>query len=93
MPTCDVQRTSLHAFPQRSSSVLDRQMSLGAPCRETATHSTKTLGASAGPARAGAPIKEFLLCENHSQLVVQIDQELMDDGWSTAFAERPRSLI
>lgn len=67
-------------------------MTLGAPCRETATYSTKVLGTAGGPARTGAPLKEFVLCENHSQLVEQIDRELIDDGWTSAFGERPHSL-
>ena len=67
-------------------------MSLGFPCHETATFTTKLRSGSFGPARQGAPVREFLLCENHSQLVTQVDQELIEDGWATAFIEKPRSL-
>jgi hypothetical protein len=67
-------------------------MSLATNCPEPATYSNQLLGASAGPARKNAPVKEFLLCENHSQLVAQVDRELGEERWSTVFAEKPRFL-
>jgi hypothetical protein len=68
-------------------------MSLDTNCREGATWSAKLLAASGGRGRKGAPPREFLLCENHSQLVAQVDRELMEEGWSTAFVEKPRFLL
>jgi len=67
-------------------------MSLNTVCREDATYSAKLGGSSTGKARQGAPVKEFLLCENHSQLVSQVDADLKDDGWSSALVERPHTL-
>jgi hypothetical protein len=93
MANCDIQRISPHAFPRNSSSVADRRMTLEFPCHEMASFSTRMLSASFGPSRRGAPVLPFVLCENHAQLVVQIDQELIDDGWTTGFAEKPHSLI
>jgi hypothetical protein len=50
------------------------------------------LSASAGRGRKGSPTREFLLCENHSQLVAQIDGELIEEAWSTVFGEKPKRL-
>ena len=93
MPQCQVQSVSLFAFPKGPASIEDRRMTLDTACRESATHSAKLLGIGAGRSRKGAAAKEFLLCENHSQLIAQIDGELMEDGWSTALVERPRPLV
>jgi hypothetical protein len=74
-------------------SVEDRRMSLDTKCREDAMYSAKMLGAAAGRSRKGSPVKDFFLCENHSQLVSQIDRELNEEGWTTVFAEKPTFLL
>jgi hypothetical protein len=88
MGQCQVQSVSLHAFPKGHASVQGRRMSLDSPCREGAVFSAKLLSATGGPSRKGATARVFLLCENHSQLVSQIDRELLEEGWSTAFVEK-----
>jgi hypothetical protein len=67
-------------------------MSLDTPCREEARFSAKLLGLAGGRPRKGAVAKDFLLCENHSQLVTQIDGELIEDGWASALVEKLRPL-
>ncbi|MCI4347494.1 MAG: hypothetical protein L3J97_02600 [Thermoplasmata archaeon] len=67
-------------------------MSLDTICREEATHAAKLGGLTTGHDRKGSPVREFLLCENHSQLMSQVDRELIEDGWTTVFSEKTRSL-
>jgi len=54
--------------------------------------SAMLLGAAGGRARKGPP-REFFLCENHSQLVSQIDRELIEEGWTSVYAEKLRPLV
>jgi hypothetical protein len=65
-------------------------MALDTSCHEDGTYSVQMLGAAAGRSRKGSAAREFVLCENHSQLVAQVDGELMEEGWSTSFASKPR---
>ncbi|HXQ48540.1 MAG TPA: hypothetical protein VN842_01995 [Thermoplasmata archaeon] len=67
-------------------------MSLDTACRESAMFSAMLLGAAGGRARKGPP-REFFLCENHSQLVSQIDRELIEEGWTSVYAEKLRPLV
>jgi hypothetical protein len=93
MPHCQVQQVSPHSFPKGPASVEGRRMSLDTACREDAVFSAKLLSTVGGRGRKGAVAKEFLLCENHSQLVSQIDRELIEEGWSTVFVEKLRPLV
>jgi hypothetical protein len=92
MLQCQIDSASRHALPPTAMPVQDRKMSLDTACREEATYSAKLGGLSKGHDRKGSPVREFVLCENHSQLMTQVDRELMEDGWGTAFAEKTRSL-
>jgi hypothetical protein len=92
MKECQIQPASRHALPLAASSVHDRRISLFTVCHEEATYQTKLKGAAQGRMREGATPYEFVLCQNHSQLITQIDTELLEDGWSTVFAERPQTL-
>ena len=92
MPQCQIQSAAAYAFARGSTPVEDRRMTLEMNCREPAVSSAQLLGAAGGRARKGASARGFTLCENHSELVAQIDRELVEDGWSTAFAEKPRFL-
>jgi hypothetical protein len=92
MAHCQVQSVSPHSFPKGATSVEGRRMSLDTACREEAVFSAKLLSTAGGRARKGAAVKEFLLCENHSQLVSQIDRELIEEGWSTVFVEKLQPL-
>ncbi|MCI4368759.1 MAG: hypothetical protein L3K09_04270 [Thermoplasmata archaeon] len=74
------------------TSVEDRRMSLDANCREEATYSVKLGGTTAGKSRQGAAVKEFFVCENHGQLLTQVDGELPEEGWSPSLAGRPQPL-
>ena len=65
-------------------------MSLDTSCREESSYATKLFKASATRARTGSAAQEFRLCENHSQLVAQVDRELIEEGWSTVFSEKPQ---
>lgn len=90
MTACQIQAAARYAFPRGPTAVEDRRMSLDTNCREESTHSTKLFKASTTRARTGAAVQEFHLCENHSQLVAQVDRELIEEGWTTAFSEKPQ---
>jgi hypothetical protein len=92
MVQCQIQSASRYAFPATAMSVRDRRMSLDTLCREEATYSSKIFGTTTGKTRPGAPVKDFLVCENHAQLLMQVDGELPEEGWSTAFAEKPHRM-
>lgn len=92
MVQCQIQAASRYSFPSGATSVQDRRMSLDFPCRESATYGAKLRGSADGKVRKDASAREFFFCENHSQLVSQVDRELTEDGWSAALVERPRAL-
>jgi hypothetical protein len=92
MMLCQINSASLHALPPTAMPVQDRKMSLDTVCREEAVYSAKLGGLSKGHDRTGTPVREFLFCENHSQLITQVDVELMEDGWGTAFVEKSHRL-
>ncbi|MCI4318947.1 MAG: hypothetical protein L3K23_02300 [Thermoplasmata archaeon] len=92
MTQCQVQAATKFALPPSAMPVHDRRMSLETACREEATYSLKLLGGVGDRHRTGAPVREFVVCENHSQLVTQVDRELMEDGWATALPEKSRTL-
>jgi hypothetical protein len=92
MVQCQIQTATRYAFPKGPASVEDRRMSLDSVCREGATYSVQLRSTSGGKTRQGAVPKEFLVCENHSQLVSQVDRELTEDGWASALGERPKFL-
>jgi hypothetical protein len=72
--------------------VEDRRISLDTRCNETASFSARMLGTTGGRSRTGAAAKDFLLCENHSQLVAQVDRELKEEGWGSAIPAKPTPL-
>lgn len=92
MAQCQIQVAARYAFPRGLTPVEDRRMSLDTACREEGTYAAKMSAATAGKGRQGAPIREFFLCENHSQLVAQVDTELKEEGWTPSLADRPRFL-
>jgi len=67
-------------------------MSLATKCRETAAYSAQMRGAAKSMGAAAAAAREFLLCENHSQLVSQVDRELVEEGWSGVLVTQPQFL-
>lgn len=90
MSACQIQAAARFGFPRGPTAVEDRRMSLDTNCREEASYSTKLFKATTDRARKGAPVQEFHLCENHSQLVAQVDRELFEEGWSSVFSEKPQ---
>jgi hypothetical protein len=92
MAQCQIQTASTHAFPKGSASVEDRRMTLQMNCREPATYTARMLGAANGRSRVGSSPRDFLLCENHAQLVAQVDRELVEEGWATSLPEKPQFL-
>jgi len=67
-------------------------MTLEMECREPATYTAKMSSAAKGRSRVGSVVQDFLLCENHAQLVVQVDRELLEEGWATSLPEKPQFL-
>lgn len=89
MSQCE-NRTAFHyAFPPNSSAVNGRSMTLEIQCREPAEYSTTVVGVGSGRARAGAEHGTFALCVNHSQLMEQMDREMVDEGWTKSLVARP----
>jgi hypothetical protein len=92
MVQCQIQSASRYAFPANATSVMDRKMTLDYACHENATYGAKLRATGTGKVRQDASARDFFFCENHSQLVSQVDSELKEDGWSSALVERPRAL-
>lgn len=68
-------------------------MSLEMLCREDATESVGLLSAASGRKRNNGTVQQFNLCQNHAQLMTQVDGELViEESWATAFAQRPTSI-
>jgi hypothetical protein len=87
MATCQNQLASKHVFPRGPTPVEDRRMTLELQCRENGTHLSHFTGLGTNKSRAGATVREFYLCENHSQLFTMVNTELMEEGWGTIFAK------
>ncbi|HEV8050187.1 MAG TPA: hypothetical protein VGP88_06295 [Thermoplasmata archaeon] len=92
MAQCQIEPASAYAFPRGPAPVEDRQMSLAGRCRESATYSANLRGAARARGANASTAREFVLCENHSQLVAQVDRELVEEGWSSVLVERPQFL-
>lgn len=93
MPECQVRAASRFAFPRGPTAVEDRRMSLEMLCREDATESCGLLSAASGRQRNNGTVQQFNLCQNHAQLMTQVDGELVnEESWATAFAQRPTSI-
>ena len=86
---CEILAARAHALPDSSMPVRDRWMTLSIRCREPGeyTHSLKGIGS--GKDRRGGVVREFVLCENHSRLFEQIDVELLQEAWDTAYTAKP----
>jgi hypothetical protein len=68
-------------------------MSLEMTCREDASESCQLRSAASGRQRNKGTVQQFNLCQNHAQLIAQVDGELVnEESWTTAFAQRPTSL-
>jgi len=68
-------------------------MTLEIPCRQLAEFNATLLSVGTGRDRRGAKPATFPLCENHSQLFEQIDQELVQDGWARAHTGPPTQIL
>ncbi len=64
--------------------IRDRWMTLSIPCRESAEYSNSLRGVGSAKDRRGGAVREFKLCDNHSQLYEQIDAELVQEAWAPA---------
>ena len=60
-------------------------MTLEYHCAESAAYISTLLAVGSGKSRAGASIAAFPMCENHTQVVLQIDRELMEEGWASTY--------
>lgn len=72
--------------------VRDRWMTLSIACHEQAEYSNALTGIGAGKDRRGGVVHEFVLCENHSRVFQQIDEELVQEGWTRAHTTKPARL-
>ena len=92
MVACQIQAAARFAFPRGPTAVEDRQMSLTLACRESAGYTAHLISAAKGRDRKGAPSQDFTLCQNHEELLQQIDDELVSEGWSSCRGSRSTSL-
>lgn len=92
MVACQNVLAAQFALPEKSMPVRDRAITLRLPCSEYASYSSSFLGLGSGKARVGGATQTFVLCENHSQLFSQIDNELVQDGWAHAISDKPTRL-
>lgn len=60
-------------------------MTLEYHCGDSATYDSKLLGVGSGKTRAGGSIASFPLCDNHTRVFLQIDRELVEEGWAPAY--------
>src|SRR5579871_4938900 len=92
MTVCQNVGAAQFSLPEQAMPVKDRSITLRLACREPSSYSSTFLGLGKGKSRAGGGTQNFELCENHSQLFVQIDNELVQDGWAHAISEKPTRL-
>ena len=90
---CENRAAAAYAFPRGPASIEDRRMTLDLACRERAEYNSTLLGVGTGRSRAGAQPKSFGLCENHAELLEQIDRELVQDGWARAHTQAPLRIV
>jgi hypothetical protein len=60
-------------------------MTLQYACGNDAEYAAALLGAGSDLHRTGAKTATFNLCQNHSEVFAQIDQELVSEGWASAY--------
>lgn len=89
MVTCQNRLAAQFAFPTTAAAVADRMVTLSIPCHEEAGATSELRSAAGGRARQGATAKTYYLCPNHSDLFVEIDRELIQDGWAPAHVGKP----
>ena len=80
MDLCQNKVAAQFAFPRAATPIADRRMTLEIQCRESATYSSDLLGLGTGRGRAGATEKKYLLSDNHTQLIQEIDRKLDSEG-------------
>ena len=69
-------------------------MTLEYHCGDSGAYISTLLGVGTGKSRAGASVAAFPLCENHTQVVLQIDRELVEEGWaSTYMGKNPERIL
>lgn len=92
MTGCQNVLAAQFALPEKSMPVRDRAITLRLACTDSASYSSNFLGLGTGKGRVGGASQTFQLCDNHSQLFVQIDNELVQEGWAHALSGQPTRL-
>jgi hypothetical protein len=60
-------------------------MTLQYACGSDGEYTTELMGVGSDKRRTGAKPATFSLCQNHSDVFMQIDRELVEEGWAPAY--------
>jgi hypothetical protein len=60
-------------------------MTLQFDCPDDGEYWSALLGVGSDHRRTGSKATAFNLCQNHSQVFTQIDRELVEEGWVSAY--------